>query len=67
MRDADKGTPLGGEPKHEKPPAPSRQTGVGEGNAKADEGKREENRRKLGVDEEHKTDAMQGGKRGTFP
>lgn len=40
------------------------QTGV---DARKDPGKLKENRDKLGVNEEHKTEEMQKGHRGTFP
>ena len=74
MKRADHGTPLGGDPKHPKPPAPAQQTGHQPGDARGD-GKQvgenqaaiEENREQLGVEENHKTDAMEKGRRGTFP
>lgn len=37
------------------------------GDARSDEGKQEQNRRHLGVDEDHQTPDMKKGHRGTFP
>lgn len=67
MKRSDRGTKLDTETKHEKPPQPAAQTGKDPRNAGEDEGKLAENRRELGVDEDHKTEDMKRGHRGTFP
>ena len=53
--------------KHEKPPEPAAQTGKNERDARDDEGKLHRNQKELGVGEDHKTEEMEKGSRGTFP
>ncbi|MGE5525122.1 MAG: hypothetical protein ACM3SS_15525 [Rhodospirillaceae bacterium] len=67
MKRSDGGTKLDTETKHKKPPQPAAQTGKDPRNARDDEGKLAENQRELGVGEDHKTEEMKRGHRGTFP
>ena len=53
--------------KHEKPPEPAAQTGKNEHDARDDDRKLHKNQRELGVGEDHKTEEMKQGGRGTFP
>jgi len=47
--------------------APTDQTGKHEDDARVDPGKQRKNREKMGVNDEHKTDDMEEGGRGSFP
>ena len=67
MKRSDHGTKLDTETKHDKPPQPAAQTGKNPRDAREDEGKLTENQRELGVGDDHKTDDMERGHRGTFP
>lgn len=58
--------PLSGSTK-QPTPTPAPQTGTNEHDAREDEGKLEKNRNDLGVADDHKTEDMEQGKRGTFP
>lgn len=62
---ANHSTPLEEHTKHEKPPAA--QTGKNERDAREDDGKLQKNQQELGVGEDHKTEDMEEGGRGTFP
>jgi hypothetical protein len=53
--------------KHQKPPSRAAQTGKNPADAREDDEKLAENQRHLGVDEDHKTEDMEKGGRGTFP
>ena len=64
---ANHSTQLKDEPKHEKPPEPAAQTGKNPRDAREDEGKLHKNQRELGVGDDHKTEDMEEGNRGTFP
>ena len=64
---ANHSTPLEEHTKHEKPPEPAAQTGKNERDARGDEGKLHKNQQELGVGEDHKTEEMEKGSRGTFP
>jgi hypothetical protein len=67
MKRADHGTKLDTEAKHPKPPQPAAQTGTNPQDARDDESRLKENREDLGVGEDHKTEEMERGRRGTFP
>lgn len=67
MKRAEHSTKLQGTPKHEKPPEPAAQTGKNPNDARGDEEQLKQNQQDLGVDDDHKTDAMEEGHRGTFP
>jgi hypothetical protein len=68
MKRANHSTQLKGSTKHKQPPEqPAQQTGKHEGDAREDEGQLAENQQELGVGEDHKTDDMEQGGRGTFP
>jgi hypothetical protein len=67
MRRANHGTPLEESAKHKKPPEPAAQTGKNEHDAREDDRKLSENQRDLGVADDHKTEEMERGGRGTFP
>lgn len=67
MKNANSGTRLDQEPKHPKPPESAPQTGKNPNDARESERKLQQNQQELGVGEDHKTDAMQQGGRGTFP
>jgi len=47
--------------------APTGQTGKHDEDAREDPGQQQRNREELGVGEDHKTEDMQKGGRGTFP
>ncbi len=47
--------------------APTGQTGKKPEDARGDPGRQERNREEMGVEEDHRTEDMQKGKRGTFP
>lgn len=68
MKRANHSTKLQGSEKHKRPdepPAPK--TGKHEGDAREDEKQLTENQRELGVGDDHKTEDMEEGERGTFP
>lgn len=71
MKDANRGTQLKEQPpKHRNQPegsTPEEQTGTHEGDARSDEAALRKNRAKLGVNEAHRTEEMERGRRGTFP
>ena len=67
MKRANHGTKLEGTPKHEKPPEPAPQTGKNPHDAREDDQKLAQNQNDLGVGEDHKTEDMEEGGRGTFP
>ena len=67
MKRANHGSPLKQDAKHEKPPAPAAQTGKNPKDAREDESRLKKNQAELGVEEDHKTDDMEKGGRGTFP
>lgn len=67
MKRSDRGAPLDNEPKHEKPPTPAPQTGKNPKDAREDDEQLAENQADLGVGEDHQTDDMEKGHRGTFP
>jgi hypothetical protein len=63
---AEHSTKLGGDSKQQKTqPAP--QTGKNDRDARDDDSQLSQNQKELGVGEDHKTDDMDQGKRGTFP
>ena len=64
---ANHSTHLKEDPKHKSPPLTGPQTGKNEADARDDESKLAENQRDLGVGEDHKTEDMEEGGRGTFP
>jgi hypothetical protein len=67
MKRSEHGTKLDTDAKHPKPPQPAPQTGKNPRDARDDEGRLQENQEELGVGEDHKTDDMERGKRGTYP
>jgi hypothetical protein len=68
MKRANHSTQLQGSEKHKKPAEqPTAQTGKNEHDAREDERKLAENQQDLGVGEDHKTEDMEEGGRGTFP
>lgn len=67
MRRSNHGTRLDTEEKHEQPPQPAPQTGKNPHDAREDEAQLEKNQADLGVGDDHKTDDMERGHRGTFP
>jgi hypothetical protein len=68
MKRANHSTQLQGSEKHKKPPEqPTAQTGKNERDAREDDRKLAENQQDLGVGEDHKTEEMEEGHRGTFP
>ena len=67
MRRANHGSPLKQDVKHEKPPNPAPQTGKNPRDARDDQEQIKQNQRELGVEDDHKTDDMEKGGRGTFP
>ncbi len=67
MKRSEHGTKLDTEVKHEKPPQPATQTGKNPRDAREDDSKLAENQRELDVGEDHKTEEMERGNRGTFP
>jgi hypothetical protein len=67
MRRANHGTQLDESAKHKKPPEPAAQTGKNDHDAREDERKLAENQKDLGVADDHKTEDMERGGRGTFP
>lgn len=68
MKDANRSTRLDDQPKHKEPAPPAEQTGKHEGDARGREAEKlPGNRDKLGVGENHKSEDMERGKRGTYP
>jgi hypothetical protein len=67
MRRANHGTQLDEERKHKKPEPPSPQTGKNPQDAREDDRQLAENQGDLGVGDDHKTEDMEEGHRGTFP
>jgi len=67
MKRADHGTKLQGSDSREKRPVASPQTGKKPGDARDEDAKLQQNRQDLGVEEDHKTEEMEDGGRGTFP
>lgn len=67
MKRANHGTKLEGTPKQDVPPPPTAQTGKNPKDAREDDRKLHENQKDLGVGEDHKTEEMEQGHRGTFP
>jgi hypothetical protein len=67
MKRADHGTKLQGTPQEtpSEPPAPP--TGKNPKDAREDDTKLAENQQELGVGDDHKTEDMEEGGRGTFP
>ena len=64
---ANHSTPLEEHAKHQKPPEPAPQTGKNPRDAREDDGKLQKNQKELGVGDDHKTEEMEEGGRGTFP
>ena len=67
MKRSNHGTKLDDAAKHKKPPEPAAQTGKNPKDARDDEAQLEENQEELGVGDDHQTDEMEKGSRGTFP
>ena len=67
MKRANHGTQLKGSTKHKQPPEQAPQTGKHEGVARDDVSQLAENQQELGVGDDHKTEEMEEGGRGTFP
>ena len=67
MKRANHGTKLQGTPKHNKPPEPGAETGKNPRDAREDPEQLEQNQDELGVGDDHKTEDMEEGGRGTFP
>lgn len=68
MKRANHGTNLKGKPKNPKAPdLPPQETGKRDGDAREDGQQLAENQQELGVGEDHKTEDMEEGGRGTFP
>jgi hypothetical protein len=67
MKRANHSTQLQGSEKHKKPTEPAAQTGKNDRDAREDDRKLAENQQDLGVGEDHKTEEMEEGQRGTFP
>ena len=68
MKRANHSTPLEGSEKHHRPDEPpTPQTGKNPKDGREDEAKLRENQEELKVGEDHKTDDMEQGHRGTFP
>jgi len=67
MKRANHSTQLKGSEKHKDRPEPAAQTGKNEHDARDDDRKLAENQQELGVGEDHKTEEMENGNRGTFP
>ena len=67
MKRSNHGTSLSDDEKHKKPPEPAAQTGKNPSDAREDEGKLHQNQDNLGVGQDHKTDDMEEGGRGTYP
>jgi hypothetical protein len=66
MKRANHGTHLQGTPKQQKT-APAPQTGKNPNDAREDDQQLAENQQELGVGDDHKTEEMEEGHRGTFP
>ena len=64
---ANHSTQLDEKVKHEKPPEPAAQTGKNPRDARDAETMVHRNQKELGVGEDHKTEDMEKGGRGTFP
>ena len=67
MKRSNHGTQLDSTAKHKKPDEPAAQTGKNPKDAREDEAQLRENQDELGVGDDHKTDEMEEGERGTFP
>jgi hypothetical protein len=67
MKRANHGTKLQGTPQETPPEPPVAQTGKNPKDAREDEAKLAENQQELGVGDDHKTEDMEEGGRGTFP
>lgn len=67
MKNANHGTQLKGSTKHKQPPEPAAQTGKNPKDAREDEARLEQNQDELGVGDDHETEDMEQGERGTFP
>jgi hypothetical protein len=67
MKRANHSTKLQGSHKHEKPAEPAAQTGKNPRDARDDEDQLRKNQDDLGVGDDHETDAMEEGNRGTYP
>ncbi len=67
MKRSDHGTKLDTDVKHDKPPQPAPRTGKNPRDACDDESRLVENQRELGVGDDHKTEDMERGERGTYP
>lgn len=67
MKRSEHGTKLDTDTKHDQPPQPAPQTGKHPRDARDDDAQLGENQRELGVGDDHKTEDMEHGHRGTFP
>ena len=67
MKRTNHGTQLKGPPKQDIQPPPTPQTGKNPRDVRENDAKLAENQNDLGVREDHKTEDMEGGHRGTFP
>ena len=67
MKRANHGTQLEGTPKQDVPPPPTAQPRKNPKDARDDEQQLHENQQDLGVGDDHKTEEMEEGHRGTFP
>jgi hypothetical protein len=69
MKRANHSTQLKGSAKGQQPPEapPAPPAGKRDGDARGDQGQLVENQQELGVGEDHKTEDMEEGGRGTFP
>ena len=67
MKRANHGTKLEGTPKQDVPPLPTAQTGKNPKDAREDDAQLSKNQKDLGVGDDHKTEEMEEGHRGTFP
>jgi len=67
MKRANHGTKLQGTPQEMPAEPPAAQTGKNPKDAREDDAKLAENQQDLGVADDHKTEDMEEGGRGTFP
>jgi len=67
MKNANHGTKLQGGSKHKKPPEPAPETGKNPKDAREDDAQLRQNQDELGVGDDHHTEEMEEGNRGTFP
>jgi hypothetical protein len=67
MKRANHGTKLQGTPQQTPAEPPAAQTGRKPGDARGDDEQLAENQQDLGVGDDHKTEDMEEGGRGTFP